>query len=118
MTVSGPIRAPATSRSGTVTSVAVVTPVAPTIWVGRLLWSSRPARSIAEGERTVRSAPVSTTSVSGTPLRRAATVIGAPGLIRSSVGSPPGVGVGRGCGALKSSAASRKAGGIVSGSAV
>src|SRR2546422_7412010 len=28
--------------------VAVVTPVAPTIWVGRLLWSSRPARSIAE----------------------------------------------------------------------
>src|SRR5439155_944703 len=49
MTASGPIRAPATSSSGTVTRTAVVTPVAPTIWTGRPLWPPNPARSIADG---------------------------------------------------------------------
>src|SRR5439155_1348845 len=85
------------TMSGTVTRTAVVTPVAPTIWTGRPLWPPNPARSIADGERTVRSAPVSTTSVSAMPLSRAATVIGAPEPARSTVGSGPGGGAGRGC---------------------
>src|SRR5881409_3868796 len=118
MTASGPIRAPATSSSGTVTRTAVVTPVAPTIWTGRPLWPPNPARSIADGERTVRSAPVSTTSVSGTPLSRADTVIGAPEPARSTVGSGPGGGAGRGCGALRGAAPGRGPGGTASGGAV
>jgi hypothetical protein len=68
---------------------------------------------------TVRSAPVSTISVSGVPLRRASTVIGAQGVILSDTLPPAsGAGSGRGCGEPSTVAPSRKRAGIVAGSAV
>jgi hypothetical protein len=58
-------------------------------------------------------------SVSATPLRRASTVIGAPGVTLSPTGSlVAGGGMGRGWGALRSVAESRNAGGIEARSAV
>jgi len=74
---------------------------------------------------TVRSAPVSTISVSGTPLSPAETVMGAPWVIGICVGSDPeGSGPGSGGGVAfargwgTGCAASREAGGIDSRSAV
>src|SRR5207302_1977838 len=77
-TTIGPIRAPATSRSGSVTSVAVEVPVTPMTWTDRPAPPPSPARSITSGEMTVRSAPVSTIKVSATPLRRASRVAWRP----------------------------------------
>ena len=95
-TTIGPILAPATSRSGSVTSVAVEVPVTPMTWTDRPAPPASPARSITSGEMTVRSAPVSTIKVSATPLRRASPVIGAPGETLSATGSfAAGGGIGR-----------------------
>ena len=80
-----------------VTSDAVDVPVTPMTWIVRPSWPPNPARSMASGEITVRSAPVSTMSVSETPFRRASTVIGAPGATLSPPGSlVTGGGIGRG----------------------
>jgi len=58
-------------------------------------------------------------SVSGTPLSRASTVIGAPGLTLSPTGSlVVGGAIGRACGALSRVAESRNSGGIAARSEV
>jgi hypothetical protein len=62
---------------------------------------------------------VSTIRVSGTPLSRASTVIGEPGVTLSPMGSfGAGGGIGRACGVFSKVAESRNRGGIELRSAV
>ena len=91
----------------------------PMTWTDRPAPPPSPARSITSGEMTVRSAPVSTIKVSATPLRRASTVIGAPGETLSATGSfAVGGGIGRAWGVFRGVAVSRNVGGIEARSAV
>ncbi|PYM21888.1 MAG: hypothetical protein DMD78_15660 [Candidatus Rokuibacteriota bacterium] len=114
------MRAPATSRPGTETTVAVASPVTPRICTGEPALMSMPARAMAAGVISVRSAPVSTSRRSGTPLMAASTTSGPPEYGMTAPLGTAGVAgtIGPGVGEPTSTALSRNVEGMLAASVV